>query len=107
MNMKERWALCEQLASNMGMKKSEAFCILSELQDRGLVERIQANEPEAIQIAKELPRYGKTETRFPPPRTAFEAVANDVQLMLWTVKKIGDPERAKAAFNSVMKALGH
>lgn len=110
MTMTERWAKCEQLAFILGMKKSEVFNCFSEIQDRGLVERIEAHEDEAIKIAQNIPRYGfqpKRGQRFEPPKTAFEAVATDIQLMLWTIKKIGDPVRARTAFENVMKALGH
>jgi len=108
MTMTERWAKCEQLAVILGMKKSEVFNCLSEIQDRGLVERVEARDEEAIKIVQNLPRYGyQPKQKYEPPKTAFEAIANDIQLMLWTVKKIGDPGRARTAFENVMKALGH
>jgi hypothetical protein len=108
MSMKDRWKLCEMLAEKLTISKGEVYNFLSVLNERGLVQRILEGDEEAIAEARKLDRYGKQDRNgdaFPIPQTALEAQANDLRLMLWAVNKIGDKERAKIAFDAVMKAL--
>ena len=113
MTMTERWALAAKIAGILGISKSQVFNCLGELQDRGLVEPLVAGTGD-IEAAKAIAAkaYGSQPSmievrtvKFEPPKNEFEAVANDMQLMLWTIKKIGDPVRARTAFDNVMKAL--
>lgn len=104
--MSERWRRCEQIAVKLKITKSEVFNYLSVLDERGLSDRILADDVAAIQEALSIDRYGQPKrSKYPEPRTALEAKAQDIQLMLWAIKKIGDKERAKVAFNQVMKTL--
>ncbi len=110
MDMKDRWSRCEQIAVKLKITKSEVFNFLSVLDERGLTDRILAGDEEAIREALSIDRYGqpikkRTADRYPEPRTALEAKAQDIQIMLWAVKKIGDKERAKVAFQQVMRTL--
>lgn len=104
--MSERWRRCEQIAVKLKITKSEVFNYLSVLDERGLSDRILADDAEAIHEALSIDRYGQPKkNKYPEPRTALEAKAQDIQLMLWAIKKIGDKERARVAFNQVMKTL--
>lgn len=114
MGMKERWAYCGQLAEKIGIEKADVFNILSILNERHLSLRIYNGDAEAIAEAKLIHEHRtrpyasrEREYREPPapPQTAMEAMANDMRLILWAVTKIGDKDRAKAAFDAVMKSL--
>lgn len=109
MDMKERWQRCEALAPKLGLTKGQVFNFLSVLDERGLTDRILADDQEAIAEALGIDRYGRPKvvvrTEWPEPRTVLEAKAQDIQLMLWAVKKIGCKERAQKAFETVMKTL--
>jgi len=72
-----------------------------------LVERIKAGDAEAIEAAKAMPRRARPqpESKFASPQTELEAKSEDLRLMLWAVRKIGDLTRAEEAFKSVVLAL--
>jgi hypothetical protein len=109
MDTKERWERCEVLAPKLGITKGQVFNFLSVLDERGLTEKILADDQDAIADALRIDRYGGprrvTRTDWPEPRTALEAKAQDIKVMLWAISKIGDRERAQAAFDAVMRTL--
>jgi hypothetical protein len=112
LTMKERWGVAEDVASKLGVRKDEVFNVLTEILAKGLLPRIQADEPDAIEEARQLTAKhyppqttSRPKKRFAAPTTPVEKMAQDLRLMLWTIGKIGSVGRAEIAFKHAAAAL--
>ncbi len=124
MTTKERWEIASELARILNISKFEGFVLSGTLNEMGLLERILIEEDaEAIKEALALDWFAKKRKfhfkRFVPekpkvhkPRkveynseSPFEAKANEIQVMIWAIKKVGSIDRAKVVFESAIKAL--
>ena len=109
--MRERWQQAEALAAKLGLTKQTVFAGMPLLKENGLLDGILAGDAEAIAKALELRWCGyygqKSPTKQAEEKTKreFRGNAGDVQLMIWDIKKIGNAERAKDAFERALRAL--
>lgn len=112
LTMKERWGVAEEVAGKLGVRKDEVFNVLTDILAKGLLPRIQADEPEAIEEARQMTAKhcppqttNRPKKRFAPATTPIEKMTQDLRLMLWTIGKIGSVSRAEIAFKHASAAL--
>lgn len=99
MTTKERWAVAAEIGDILGTAKTEVFKILAQLQEAGLVEKVLAKDEATISRIKEILNKDR---QFAEP-TQFEQNVNHINLALWAYGKIGDHQKAKVAFEKVIK----
>lgn len=112
LTMKERWGVAEEVAGKCGVRKDEVYNVLTQILEKGLLLRIQADEPEAIEEARQLATKQTQfhspkikQKRFVPASTPIGKMSQDLRLMLWTIDKIGSIKRAEIAFKYATAAL--
>lgn len=97
-NMKQRWALAERVGTAMGVSKQEGYTLIPMLNERGLLDRVLSGEAEALQLARQLEWFGKT-------NVVLESKAQAIKIMLWAIGKCGTVEAARVAFDKAAKLL--
>ncbi len=102
---KERWETATKLAGILGYRKDYVFNQMSKFDVQGILDNKRKAYNDAIAILKRTTSIPivvpdrKAEDRPQPEGDKCDEALDHVKIMLWSIKKIGDPDDARRAFN--------
>ena len=111
--MTTQWVIACTVASILDIDKHIAYAGLRVLKDHNLLDDVIRRDNKAIAAAKLLQWYGHDPETVEPKiqhlkpskiRTETLDISSDIAIMTWAIKTIGDHNRARTAFNTIIKA---